>query len=178
VSTLAHAVVVDFANVGAATAVFQVRSGNAADAPRTYTVEPQKHVSDTWSASATDGSAYDVSVYGPNGFLRAFKGSMAGTAANLYVEAGYSGTDIALTVTNRGAQSASARIVDRYSGPIVSQALPAGASMTRTWPLAAMFGWYDLTISVAEDTAFRAQFAGHVENGNPSISDPLMGGLV
>ncbi|MEY2523734.1 MAG: phospholipase, partial [Ilumatobacteraceae bacterium] len=44
----AHAVVkpgdgsvrIEFANTGTATAVFQVRSGNPVDAPRTYTVEP------------------------------------------------------------------------------------------------------------------------------------------
>jgi len=37
---------IDFANSGKATAVFQVRSGSDAHAPRTYTVEPGKSLSD------------------------------------------------------------------------------------------------------------------------------------
>ena len=36
----------------------------------------------------------------------------------------------------------------------------------------------DLTVSVDGDPQFEHRFAGHVENGEDSISDPLMGGLV
>ena len=41
-----------------------------------------------------------------------------------------------------------------------------------------MNGWYDLTITVDADPQFAYQLAGHLENGDDSISDPLMGGLV
>jgi phospholipase C len=47
-----------FFNTGRAAAVFQVRSGNPADAVRFYTVEPGKNLSGTWNA----GSSYDLSV--------------------------------------------------------------------------------------------------------------------
>jgi len=60
----------------------QVRSGNTADGPRTYTVEAGKSLSDTWSVDAQ--GRYDLSVYGPNGFMRAFKGAVSQPAkANL-----------------------------------------------------------------------------------------------
>src|SRR5262249_15061153 len=65
---------IDFTNAGEATAVFQVRSGNSADIPRTYTVEPSKHLSDVWNVMSIGAAEYALSVYGPNGFLRAFKG--------------------------------------------------------------------------------------------------------
>jgi phospholipase C len=39
-------------------------------------------------------------------------------------------------------------------------------------------GWYDLTLTVDGDATFAYHAAGHVENGEDSISDPLMGGLV
>jgi phospholipase C len=35
-----------------------------------------------------------------------------------------------------------------------------------------------VAISVESDSHFEARFAGHMENGQDSISDPLMGGLV
>src|SRR5262249_691605 len=62
---------IDFRNSGDAAAVFHVRSGQAADVPRSFTVEARKHLSDTWPAP----SAYDLSVYGPNGYFRSFKGA-------------------------------------------------------------------------------------------------------
>jgi len=39
-------------------------------------------------------------------------------------------------------------------------------------------GWYDLAITVEGDTHFEYRVAGHLENGEDSSSDPLMGGLV
>jgi phospholipase C len=38
-------------------------------------------------------------------------------------------------------------------------------------------GWYDLAVTV-EGSDFEYRLAGHLENGEDSISDPLMGGLV
>ena len=35
----------------------------------------------------------------------------------------------------------------------------------------------DLPVSIESDTQFEAHYAGHVEDGEDSISDPLMGGL-
>ncbi|GAA1990324.1 hypothetical protein GCM10009817_35340 [Terrabacter lapilli] len=35
-------------------------------------------------------------------------------------------------------------------------------------------GWYDLTV-VAEGTSFLRGFAGHLENGRPSTSEPALG---
>jgi phospholipase C len=35
-------------------------------------------------------------------------------------------------------------------------------------------GWYDLRLTV-QDNPFVREFAGHLENGRPSISDPAFG---
>src|SRR5262249_13472827 len=43
---------IDFANTGRATSVFQVRSGSTAHIPRTFTLEPNKSLSDTWGLGA------------------------------------------------------------------------------------------------------------------------------
>ncbi len=69
-----------FGSRGKATAVFQVRSGD-------YTVGPHKKVTNSWPLLADGHTTYDLSVYGPNGFFRAFMGSIQGLAkANLSVE--------------------------------------------------------------------------------------------
>jgi phospholipase C len=38
-------------------------------------------------------------------------------------------------------------------------------------------GWYDFTVS-SEASSATARYAGHVDTGKPSSSDPLMGGAV
>ena len=44
-------------------------------------------------------------------------------------------------------------------------------------PLEHSHGWYDFSVRAdVSDSEFR--YAGHVETGKPSISDPLMGGVV
>jgi phospholipase C len=34
--------------------------------------------------------------------------------------------------------------------------------------------WYDLTVTSEADPAFLRRFAGHVENGQPGVSDPAI----
>src|SRR6476620_269395 len=36
-------------------------------------------------------------------------------------------------------------------------------------------GWYDLTITVEGDAGFKQQVADHVETGDDSVTDPLLG---
>jgi phospholipase C len=171
---------IQFRNVGTATAVFQVRSGNAADAPRTYTVEPRRQVTDGWNVAA-GGSRYDLLVYGPNGFFRGFKGSVAGRRrANLDVRARYDERNytITLEIANRDSHVARVSVANVYTWKKTELTLSPGGVEARTWSLARTAGWYDLAITVDDDSSFEHRFAGHVENGEDSISDPLMGGLI
>jgi phospholipase C len=172
---------IDFGNLGTAAAVFQVRSGNRMDGPRTYTVEPHKPLTNAWRVAAIGASDYDLSVYGPNGFFRAFKGGVAGHArANLDVRAFYDekSNGIALAVSNHASLAANASIFNSYAGKAIEQVLEPGESVSKRWSLGRMDGWYDLMITVEGDARFGYRFAGHVETGEDSMSDPAMGGLV
>jgi phospholipase C len=88
---------VDFRNGGTQAAVFQAWSAEPTDAPRTYTVEPGKRLDGTWPATATD---YDLSVHGPNGFLRRFQGGRTADRVRLDVAADEHGDDLRLTIAN------------------------------------------------------------------------------
>jgi len=170
---------IHFHNSGRAAAVFQVRSANIVHAPRTYTIGAQNQTGDTWDIAATGAADYDLSVYGPNGFFRGFIGALAGRG-NLDVRERYDtkSQQILLTITNRGSQTVSVRIVNRYTSKREFLTLRPGEDNTGGWWLKRTSGWYDLAITVEGDTQFEYRFAGHVENGEDSSSDPLMGGLV
>jgi phospholipase C len=172
---------IDFANTGAATAVFQVRSGSDAHIQRTYTVEPGKSLSDTWLLGSIGVANCDLSVYGPNGFFRGFNGSVAGLRnAQLDVRVYYNNQNngIALGIANPSPQMANVTILDQYSGKSVALAINAGRSDSRYFSLSRFSGWYDFSITVAADPSIRYHFAGHVETGKDSISDPALGGLL
>lgn len=171
---------IDFGNIGTAAAVFHVRSGNVLDAPRTYTVEPRRQLTGVWDLNATGSTDYDLSVYGPNGFLRAFKGSVGQHRAKLDVRPAYDVERhmIELTIVNPAARAVEVRVLDRYTGKRTEMEIEPGQSVARRWPLEHASGWYDLLITVERDAGFMYQLAGHVETGRDSISDPAMGGLV
>jgi phospholipase C len=168
---------IEFSNVGVATAVFHVRSGNVVDGPRTYTVEPHKRLSDSWDVTAIGASAYDVSVYGPNGFFRSFKGGVADARAKLDVRPTYNEASVGITlkISNEADQTAKVHVLDKYTGNGIVQELKPHQSISKSWSLAPMFGWYDLVITVDQDPGFEHQLAGHLETGQDSISDPAMG---
>jgi phospholipase C len=178
VNDAASTVRLTFINTGKATAVFQVRSGNTADPVRDYTVEPGKKLEGTWNLV----SSYHLSVYGPNGFVRYFNGSIGLHAAALRVHARYEadhGGSIELRITNVAAIHAEVSVRDAYTGHfLTTQRLESHERFERELPLDQFHGWYDLVVTVTGDPTFKYRLAGHVETGRDSFSDPALGGLV
>jgi len=167
-------IVLTFLNTGRATVVFQVRSGNAADLVRTYTVEPGKQLAGSWSVA----SYYHLSVYGPNGFVRYFNGSIGSGAAALDVVSAYDDDDLELRITNLGGTTAEIRLLDAYTGNLTKRVLQHNATLEDELSVEQFHGWYDLVVTVAGDPTFKYRLAGHIETGKDSFSDPALGGLV
>ena len=164
-----------FRNSGKAAAVFQVRSSDVQVSPRTYTVGVHDEISDDISIGGA--SSYDLSVYGPNGFLRTFAGSFASGNANLEVRSIYDTSDesIAIVIRNQhNSDPEKVEITDAYTGKVTRHQLQPHGTLTYFSESKKTFGWYDVTIQVASDLSFRRQFAGHVENGCDSMTDPLI----
>jgi phospholipase C len=163
---------------GGAAAVFHVRSADAAQDPRSYTVESGKQLADRWDFT----SGYDPSVHGPNGFFRRFKDRAGGPQAGLAIQAQYGSRhhehEIALKLQNHGSAAVEVTVSDRYSSRSTTlKVAPGGANAVR-FLLVRTRGWYDLTVTVQGDPQFEYRYAGHLENGEPGISDPGMGGLI
>jgi phospholipase C len=160
-----------FASGPRAGAAFLVTSGNRTDGPWPYTTEAGKTIADTWN-SAYSGGSYDLTVHGPNGFLRAFRG--AGEATGAEVTARHTGDDLRLTFTNAGSGTARLRVADAYGGRSRTVTVRPGATVHHTVDLARSRRWYDVTVTSESDPAFLRRLAGHVENGRPGVSDPAI----
>ncbi|MEU6576586.1 phosphocholine-specific phospholipase C [Streptomyces sp. NPDC046805] len=160
-----------FASGGAAGAAFLVTSAHRTDGPWSYTTEAGKRVTGTWNSASSNGS-YDLTVHGPNGFLRVFKGP--GRTAGPEVTARHAGDDVELTFTNQGPGTVRLKLSDGYGGRPTTVAVRSGATVRKTVDLAASSRWYDLTVTSDADPGFVRRFAGHVENGRPGVSDPAI----
>jgi phospholipase C len=105
-------------------------------------------------------------VRGPNGFYRHFTGK----AGKPVVEVRGAGTG--LDIVNHGTARALVKVANRYTHRETTVSVRPGATHQHRTPT--VHGWYDLTVTAA---GLERRYAGHLENGRESISDPAMGGL-
>jgi phospholipase C len=175
-----------FGNTGTAGAVFHVYDHLATgDVPRRYTVEPGKLLNDSWTPDG--GGNYDLSVFGPNGYFRRFRGklpaSLAGGVALPEIRVCYdtANGDVHLELHNIGNISCNVTVsasAYRTDGPWTF-ALAPGQVQVQQWDLSYSRHWYDFSVSanVDDGTVYLRRFAGRVETGAHGISDPAMGML-
>jgi phospholipase C len=83
-----------------------------------------------------------------------------------------------LKLENRGSAPVDVTVADRYSSRSTTLTLAPGGGKALQFSLERTRGWYDLVGTFQGDPEFEYRYAGHLENGKASISDPGMGGLI
>lgn len=137
----------------------------------------------TWPLSDFPEQRYHLRVQGPNGFFRELRGSPDDPPLNVRADTG---------IDDRGAATGHLRVVLRVAtGPSaltvrltthgyalapLTRTLAGGTEATLSLPLMASHGWYDVSITVDGASGFLRRYAGRVETGRPSRTDPVMGG--
>jgi len=167
---------VDMSNSGASMAHLVAYANRyRVDGPWGYDVAGTP-VSDSFNAQLFGGGKYDLSVYGPNRFLRRFAGDLAAPGHVLSVTSLVttdSGGTLHLVFTNDGAAAVTITVTAnayRTDGPWKYK-VAAGASVSDSWhPGMYGDGWYDLTVTVSSDASFVQRLVGHVETGTSSVS--------
>jgi phospholipase C len=150
---------------------------------RNYAVEPGEQLDDAWALSHFANGRYHLRTYGPNGFFREFIGGPDEPRCDLtfrysrHPETRHLSGAIEVIAANRD-QSRPLAIEfhdHAYSLPRVTRTVAAG--QTETFPIDThkSAGWYDFSLRVAGEHRFERRYAGRVETGNWSTSDPAMG---
>jgi phospholipase C len=149
--------------------------------PGQHTIEAgDRSTARTAPAGAAAGDTrYDITVIGPNRFLRRFTGDTATAGAHLSVRAEYiegavgAGPRLRLTLANLSHREATFTVTANayHRDRPCTYRVPASRSATYSAdPIGAAGGWYDLTVTASSDPAWSQRFVGHLENGGPSIT--------
>jgi phospholipase C, phosphocholine-specific, Pseudomonas-type len=137
----------------------------------------------SWPLSAFENEKYHIRVDGPNGYYREFKGNAQSPqlAIACHYEKGtpHLSGNVVAEIINHGNIAHVITIKDNgYKAAGISKAIPAKGKVSIPLHLAKNFNWYDFSVSVKGDEGFEQRFAGHVETGHASKTDPVMGGVV
>ncbi len=175
---LPYQIALSFVNTGTAAAVFHVYDKRRLlQPPRRYTVEAGKQLDAAWLPDATDGR-YDLWVLGPNGFHRHFTGSIDGELAP-QVRMSYDTANGAVSAQlhNPGPGAITFLLTANayLETPVQAMFVPAQDTREQAWSVAGSGGWYDFSVQLSEQPGYLRRFAGRVETGVDSISDPAMG---
>jgi phospholipase C len=151
---------------------------------RNYAVEAGQSLEDSWELKYFSNAQYHLRVYGPNGFYREFIGSSDNPDLSFridYLRANggkrmLSGA-LELTATNRDDKNryTMAAVDNAYKNAEQSQMVPGGKQARLILETDKSHGWYDFSIRIVNAARFTCRFAGRVETGNWSFSDPAMG---
>ena len=122
---------------------------------------------------------FEVEILAPNGFYRRFTGTAqeppAVILASLQQSTGDSTGSLELHLHNPSLSAQTLTITDNsYGAAAITKHLGSNATETVTIPLESSHQWYDLTVQAAEGKTL-AHFAGRLETGRATQTDPLMG---
>ncbi|MEU7597719.1 phosphocholine-specific phospholipase C [Streptomyces sp. NPDC039022] len=160
-----------FSGGDAAGAHFYVTAPNRGDGPWTYTTERGKADSDSWNTAYSNGT-YDLSVFGPNGFLRTFRGPGRTAGPEVTARHNRATGNLDLVLTNAGDGARTLKVTDAYGSTSRTFTVRPGQRVTHTLDLRAGKRWYDVSVVCDADRTYLRRFAGHVENGTAGVSDP------
>ncbi|MCH4244388.1 phosphocholine-specific phospholipase C [Acinetobacter gerneri] len=179
VDVKARSITLKFANTGKQAAVFHVYDRLNLDAmPRRYMVEAGKEIDDEIKIAS---SHYDFWVLGPNGFHRTFVGNIdqaiqEEALPEIRVCVEECSAHLYLKVRNDAAKTAKLLVkANAYLGQKTWNIETSATEQELYWDMSEFGGWYDFTVSIDGDNSFKRRFAGRIETGKDSISDPFMG---
>jgi phospholipase C len=181
-----------FANTGSVGVAFIAYWMPMADAQASYqyTVEAGKSLTASPVPVGSDGH-YDWAVYGPNGFLREFRGNVgrihhSGQAPEVTTQDDVERRGIRLTLDNRNSPKTCVfHVSDNayHQNKEVEVSVPGGSERTLEWagsldtshPFICS-GWYDVSVRLVGDADYFRRVAGCVQGQSRDLkTDPAIG---
>ncbi|MGE3316167.1 MAG: phospholipase domain-containing protein, partial [Planctomycetaceae bacterium] len=144
---------------------------------------PGGRLEDSWPIAGFHDRKYHLRAYGPNGFFREFIGNETDPSLDLELEyakspdgKSLSGSIEIVAVNRDSTQRVTVEVHDNaYGNAVASQVVAPGKRATIVVDTEKSAGWYDVTLRVVGSSIFEKRYAGHLETGKWTTSDPAMG---
>ncbi|MGH2565940.1 MAG: phospholipase domain-containing protein, partial [Ginsengibacter sp.] len=135
-----------------------------------------------WPLAAFENNQYHIRLHAPNGFYREFIGDkndpklgITGTYERSRFTKSLTGNIALAIINNNLSEDYTIEIIDNgYKANNQKKKVSKGEN-TIVIDLQKSHGWYDFTIKVSGSEHFSQRYAGRVETGKESFTDPLMG---
>ena len=169
VTVASKAISVGLGNEGTAAAQLQVYNTRG-DALTSVRVDLAPGASSSLDLPIPD--TYAVAVHGPNGFLRLANGtrSVRGVEVEVRLAGSTAHPKLDVTLTNATSSSVSGQLSGAAASAIAFSVKPGSSVVWTVDPITTAQGWYDLAVTLGTDPTYLRRFAGHLENGKPSIT--------
>ncbi len=147
-----------------------------------FCVIPGDKLTYQWPIASFIGNHYQLDCYGANGFFRCFKGTKKASGLVVKVDAerlNYKKVSGNMAVNLLADRNMKVLVTDNAYGAarqVIS--LKKGSNQQLVLTTEQSGGWYDFTVRIEGDETFSQQYAGRVETGRESTSDPLMGRIL
>lgn len=148
--------------------------------PRAYAVKAGDTLKDMWSLEDFDQQRYHLAVHGPNGFLREFAGHSKDP--QLSVQCDYEAAkksltgNIVLKIKSQSVTPITLTVHDNaYGSKDIVKTIAAQGASTITLDLSKSHNWYDFSIHAKGYEQFAIRYAGRVETGKSTVTDPAIG---
>ncbi len=166
------------ARAAGATFIVYALGSTASMTVRNYAVEAGETLEDSWALTDFTNGRYHLRVCGPNGFFREFVGGADDPPVEFQFDCapGQSENgDVVIIATNRDpARSRTFEIGDlAYGTPPVSHEVKPGRTERVTIATHKSSGWYDLGCRVGSSESLLKRYAGRIETGKWTTSDPV-----
>ncbi|MEQ9102731.1 MAG: phospholipase C, phosphocholine-specific [Imperialibacter sp.] len=144
-----------------------------------FAVKAGDEIEYQWPLDNFENGQYHLRVYGPNGFFREFAGNEGnGVDVTCIPEmtGGKVNGKLRVSIINRSKGILKLELKDdKYQHLEKELKLKADGLESLTLNTASSKGWYDFSVTSPADPNLKVRFAGRLETGANSISDPYMG---
>jgi phospholipase C len=149
---------------------------------RNYAVVAGDRLDDVWNLDEFAQGTYDITVHGPNGYFRQFRGDgkptfevSIGEVCSTAGEHG-AGAHIEVHFSNGDDRNHVVTLTDNsYGAPTLARQIRAGQQDKLVIDTTASEGWYDISVGVEGFPRFNQSYAGRIESGEWGSSDPAIG---
>jgi len=148
-----------------------------------FATEAGDHVNYNWNLNDFEDSKYHLQLHSANGFYREYRGNEKNKVtinASYGLKKNNQENHLKLIIHNQNKNGQIECIITdpTYQKSSQTSLVSAGEKVIIEIPVEKYHNWYDAEIRIKGDENYFRKFAGRIEDGFPSMTDPLMGGVL